>query len=135
MTTPTKRWLKALGAATLTFGAADALWIGGVAKKIYDSNIPHLMADKINVAPAGVFYAAYLAGTVYLIVQPNNTERTWKDAARDGAVLGGLTYGTFGFTNAAVLDGFPTAVAASDAAWGTFLTALTAGVAKKVVSK
>lgn len=135
MSTPTKRWLKALGAATVTFGAADAIWIGGVAKKLYDSNIPHLMADKINAAPAGVFYAAYIAGTVYMIAQPNNTKRTWKHAARDGAILGGLAYGTFGFTNAAVLDDFPVKLAASDAVWGAFLTALTAGVAKKATGK
>lgn len=127
-----KRWLKALGAATLTFAVLDAVWIGGVAKKIYDKNIPHLMASKINAAPAGLFYAGYLAGTVYLAVKPNEKDRTTTEQFRDGAILGALTYGTFGFTNSAVLKDFPVKVAASDFAWGAFLTGTTAAVAGKV---
>lgn len=129
----TRRWLTALGGATASFAVLDAAWIGGVAKKVYDKNIPHLMASQVNAAPAGLFYAGYLAGTVYLAVKPGQ-DRTSVERFRDGAILGALAYGTFGFTNSAVLKDFPVKVAASDCAWGAVLTGTTAVVAGKVSS-
>lgn len=80
-----KRWLKALGGAALTFAALDAVWIGGVAKKIYDKNIPHLMAAKINAAPAGLFYAGYLGAPS--ISRSNPTRRTELPLSSSGTGL------------------------------------------------
>lgn len=59
----TSQWLKALGAGAVTAGVVDAAWIGGAALKIYESKIPHLMADSVNVLPAALFYTVHLAGT------------------------------------------------------------------------
>lgn len=131
--TNAKKWAKALAGTAITFGALDAAWIGGVAKKIYESKIPHLIAKDLQAAPAGVFYAGYLVGAVYLAVQPGSKNRTVGEAFRDGAILGGLAYGTFGFTNASVLENFPVAVAASDTAWGAFLTGTAAAVGRMFV--
>lgn len=130
-----KKWLTALGTGALMAGTMDAVWIGGFAKRIYDANIPHLMADTIKVLPAGAFYVLHLAGTVYLAVRPQDETRTTKDRAIDGAVLGTIAWGTFGMTNAAVLDRFPLSVAAIDTVWGGVLTATTAAVAGKVMDK
>lgn len=123
-----RRWLKAVGAGAVTAGALDAAWIGGAALKLYESKIPHLMADSVNVGPAAAFYVLHLAGTVHLAVRPAE-ERTTAQRVRDGAVLGALAWGTFGMTNAAVLDRFPVGLAVTDTLWGTVLTATTAGVA------
>lgn len=128
-----KRWMKALGAGALTAGVLDAIWIGGFAKKIYENEIPHLMAKTISAAPAAAFYVIHLAGTVYLVVRPDDHTRTTKQRLIDGAVLGGLAWGTFGMTNAAIMDRFPINVALIDTAWGAFLTATTAAVAGKVI--
>lgn len=129
--TNAKKWAKALAGTAITFGALDAAWIAGVAKNIYDAKIPHLMAKELQAAPAGVFYAGYLLGAVYLAVQPGNKKRTVGETFRDGAILGALAYGTFGFTNASVLENFPVTVAASDTAWGAFLTGTAAAVGRK----
>lgn len=129
-----RRWLKALGAGAVTAGALDAAWIGGAALKLYESKIPHLMGDTVNAAPAAAFYVLHLAGTVHLAVRPTE-ERTTGQRVRDGAVLGALAWGTFGLTNAAVLDEFPVGLALTDTAWGAFLTATTAGVAGLVMGK
>lgn len=135
MKNPKSRWLLALGGATLTFGALDAAWIAGVAKNIYDSKIPHLMSDTIQAAPAGIFYAGYLIGVVHLVVQPNNPERTSLQRFRDGAILGALAYGTWGFTGASVLKDFPLSVEISDCAWGAALTGIASLVAAKAAGK
>lgn len=60
----------------------DAAWIGGAALKIYESKIPHLMADSVNVLPAALFYTVHLAGTTYLVVRPGDETRTHLDRLR-----------------------------------------------------
>lgn len=129
-----RRWLKALGAGALTSGAMDAAWIGGAALKLYESKIPHLMGDSVNVGPAAAFYALHLAGTVHLAVRPGE-DRTTAQRVRDGAVLGAVAWGTFGLTNAAVLEKFPVGLALTDTVWGAVLTATTAGVAGKAMGR
>lgn len=132
---PTKQWLKALGAGALTAGVLDAAWIGGVAKKMYDREIPHLMASDLQPLPAAMFYAIHLAGTTYLVVQPTNADRTDLERMRDGAVLGAIAWGTFGLTNAAVLEKFPLKLALIDTVWGAFLTGAVAFVAGKALGR
>ena len=129
--TATKKVLAAASAATGTFLALDGVWIAGVAKNIYESAIPHLMADSVNPLPAAGFYASYLAGTVYLAAKPLTKGHGLPKRLRDGAILGALAYGTWGFTASSVLKDFPVSVALSDAAWGAVLTAATAAVAGK----
>lgn len=99
--------------------------------KIYESKIPHLMADSVNVLPAALFYTVHLAGTTYLVVRPGDETRTHLDRLRDGAVLGVIAWGTFGLTNAAVLDCFPLSIALVDTVWGGVLTGTVALVAGK----
>ena len=43
-----------------------------------------------------------------------------------GAVLGALAYGTYAFTNHAMLEGWTAALVAADVAWGIVLTAAAA---------
>lgn len=121
-------WAAAYGAAAVTFGAADAAWIGLAARKLYESEMPHLMSNSLSAAPALGFYALYLAGTVHLATRPGE-ERGMVKRIRDGAILGACAYGAWGLTGAAVLDRFPLSVALVDMAWGAFGTALTASVA------
>lgn len=122
----TKRWLTAGGAAAASFLVVDGVWITTVAKGLYDREIPHLMASTINAAPAAVFYVAYLAGTVHLAVRPADDDRPWTKRLRDGAILGAVAYGTWGFTASSVLREFPVSLAIADCAWGAALTGATA---------
>ncbi|HHW83097.1 MAG TPA: DUF2177 family protein [Actinomycetales bacterium] len=121
-------WAAAYGAGAVTFGAADAAWIGLAARRLYESEMPHLMSSTLSAAPALGFYALYLAGTVHLATRPGE-ERGMGRRIRDGAILGACAYGAWGLTGAAVLDRFPVSVALIDMAWGAFGTALTAAVA------
>lgn len=122
-----KPWGAGFGAGALAFGVGDAAWIGLVAKDLYDSEMPHLMADVLNPAPAAGFYALYVAAATHLATRPGE-QRTLLQRARDGAVLGAAAYGAWGLTGASVLKKFPVSVALTDMAWGAFATALIATV-------
>jgi uncharacterized membrane protein len=50
-----------------------------------------------------------------------------------GAAVGLLAYGTYDLTNLAVIEGYTLRIALIDLAWGTFLTAITAGVVTAMV--
>lgn len=75
MSTSSRRWWTAMATATGTFIALDAVWIGAVARSVYESSIPHLMAESMKPAPAAVFYLGYLAETVHLAVRPSQRDR------------------------------------------------------------
>lgn len=135
MSTVTKRWLLSFTVMAFVFFALDAVWITGVARGMYDRLIPHLLAETIHPAPAALFYLGYLVGAVQLAVRPGATRRTWLQRLRDGALLGALAYGTWGFTAASVLTGFPVGLALADCAWGAALTAVATGAAGLAIDK
>lgn len=130
----TTRWGAALASGAAAFLAADAVWIPAVARRMYDAEIPHLMAGSPRPAPAAAFYTGYLAGLTHLAVRPQD-ERTPAQRFRDGAVLGALAYGTWGFTGASVLRRFPVRLAAADCAWGSLLSGASAVVAGAVMDR
>ena len=120
------RYLIAYGAAAVVFLAADFVWLGIVAKDLYRAQIGHLLAPDFRPLPAVAFYLMYLAGVVYFAILPALATGRWQDAIIPGAVLGFLCYGTYDFTNWAVMRDWPASVTFIDLAWGTALTAAAA---------
>lgn len=119
--------LKAYLGTTISFLIVDAIWISFFVQSYYQQAVGHLLLDSPNFVAAGLFYLAYAAGVVVLAVQPALASRSLKTAVVNGAVLGAIAYGTFTLTNFSVLKGWTTGLVFSDIAWGTFLTALSAG--------
>ena len=64
------RYLIAYAAAAGVFLAADALWLGVVAKDPYRAQIGHLLAPQFRIGPAALFYLMYVAGVVYFGWRP-----------------------------------------------------------------
>ncbi len=102
----------------------DAVMLSLVMKPLFATYIGPLMADPIRVLPAGLFYAGYIAGLCYLVSWP---------ALRDGApvllpaaVIGAMAYGTYEFTSYAIMRDWHWTMVATDTAWGTVLTAVSA---------
>lgn len=120
-------FVKAYLGTIVPFLLIDALWIGLVLGDYYRETVGHLLLDKPNFVPAGLFYLAYAAAIVFLAVRPAITARQLKVSLINGGVLGGIAYGTFTLTNYSVLQGWTTGLVISDIVWGTFLTALSAG--------
>jgi len=125
------RFALAYAGAAAVFVVADFIWLGAVAKDLYRSQMAHLLADDFRMGPAIVFYLMYLAGIVYFAVTPALASGRWQDAVMPGAVLGLLAYGTYDFTNWAVMRDWPVGLTFVDLAWGAVLTAAaaTAGAA------
>lgn len=119
----------------LIFLGFDAIWLGLVAPEFYRSQIGHLMAPTANLLAAGIFYLLYIAVLVYFVVEPALRVKKIKDAFLRGALFGLVAYATYDLTNLATLRDWPLLVTVVDLAWGTILTATTAGVSVWVAWK
>lgn len=119
----------------LIFLGFDAIWLGLVAPEFYRSQIGHLMAPTANLLAAGIFYLLYIAVLVYFVVEPALRVKKIKDAFLRGALFGLVAYATYDLTNLATLRDWPLLVTVVDLAWGTILTATTAGVSVWVARK
>jgi uncharacterized membrane protein len=116
------------GVTLLTLLIVDGVWLGLVAKNFYQSQIGHLMAEKVNFLAAGLFYVVYPFGVVYFAASNGLDSGDWRDATLRGAILGLVAYAAYDLSNWATLKDFPAQMALVDIVWGTALTALAATV-------
>lgn len=127
-------WIVAFVAAALAFGVLDAMWLGWAGENFYRPRLGDMMADKFRMAPALVFYAAYIAGIVWFAVRPGLAGGLGT-AALNGALLGALCYATYDLTNHATLRQWSTTITVVDICWGAFATAVAATIATFAVTK
>jgi len=125
------RRLDAYTVTLVTFLVLDATWIGFIGGPLSTNTIGELLAERVRIAPAIVFYLLHVAGIVALVLPRAREFRTLWAAAAFGAVFGLCTYGTYDLTNFAVLRGWTWQLTVIDMAWGVFVTgfAATAGAA------
>lgn len=116
-----KKVLLAYVGTLLAFLVLDGLWLGVLMAPTYRALLGPLMLDQPLLAPAAVFYLLYVAGCVVFVVLP---ALSWQRAARLGALLGLVAYGTYDLSNWATLSGWSAQLALMDMAWGTFATCL-----------
>ncbi|QXZ12789.1 DUF2177 family protein [Pseudomonas sp. AO-1] len=120
-----KKALIAYGATLLAFLLLDGIWLGVLMAPTYRELLGSLMLEKPLLVPAAVFYCLYVVGCVQFVVLP---ALSWQRAARMGALLGLVAYGTYDLTNWATLRGWSVQVSLMDWAWGTFATAVACSV-------
>jgi uncharacterized membrane protein len=119
-------WIAAYIAAAVSFLALDALWLGVVARSLYQREFGAMLLEVPNMVAAGAFYALYLVGIVVFAVKPALEAGGWSRALLQGALFGLIAYATYDLTNLATLKGFPIRVVAPDLIWGAFVTAAAA---------
>ncbi|RBP51662.1 DUF2177 family protein [Arenicella xantha] len=105
----------------VSFLAIDSVWISLVVIPLYTQEVGHLMASESNAIAAVLFYLIYAAGALF-ICREAMQENSMSGTFLNGAVAGGLAYGTYAFTNFAVLDGWSWILVVSDVAWGLVIT-------------
>ena len=127
-------WIVAFVVAAIAFGVLDALWLGWAGDNFYRPRLGDMLADSFRMAPALVFYVAYIAGIVWFAVRPGLTGGVGT-AALNGALLGALCYATYDLTNQATLRQWSTTVTIADICWGAFATAVAATVATFAATK
>lgn len=106
------------------FLVADAIMLGLVMKPLFMRHIGDLMADPIRMAPAAAFYAAYIAGLIYLVSWP--ALKSGGALVLPAAVIGAMAYGTYEFTSYAIMRDWHWTMVLTDTTWGAVLTAFSA---------
>jgi uncharacterized membrane protein len=109
----------------VVFLVLDAIWLGVISRRLYQSQIGFLMAKKPKWAAAGVFYLLFVVGLVVFCVSPGIREGSLGQAAWRAALFGLVTYATYDLTNLATVEGWPILVTVIDLAWGTTLATAT----------
>lgn len=103
------------------FFAIDLLWLGVVARDLYQQNLAHLLSPKVNWPAAFAFYLVYIAGILLFAVRPGLADGSLAKAALWGALFGFFTYATYDLTNLATLRDWPVKIVIIDICWGTLL--------------
>lgn len=84
-----------------------------------------LVAPRPDAVAGIIFYVVYVSLVVFLT---EKLATSVTQAAIYGALLGALAYGTYEFTNKAVIKDWPWPMVAVDFTWGIILTALVSSV-------
>ena len=56
--------------AFVIFFSIDLLWLGVIAKNLYQKELGHLMAPQFKLVPALLFYIIYIGGLVFFTILP-----------------------------------------------------------------
>lgn len=112
--------------AALVFAVIDGVWLSVMGPKLYKPVLGELLADKVQLPPAVIFYLLYIAGIVALAISPALKDGPWHRATLAGAILGLVAYGTYDLTNQATLKLWATRLTVLDMSYGAVTTALAA---------
>jgi len=124
------KYLAAYAGTAIVMVLLDLLWLGLIAKPLYQQGIGHLMADKPNITVAVLFYALYAAGIVIFAVAPHSGGASWGTTLAMAALFGFFAYATYDLTNLATLRDWPLQLSLIDIAWGSVVSAASAAGGK-----
>lgn len=110
------------------FLGLDAVMLKLVMRPLFETRLGYQLLENPRFLPAGVFYLFYVAGVLWFVSLPALANAAPLQALINGAILGALAYGTFEFTNYAVLRAWDARMVATDLIWGTCVTALAAAL-------
>ena len=113
----------------------DLIWLGLIAKPMYQQGIGHLMAEKPNIAAAIAFYATFPVGLMIFAILPDAASAGWQHTALLGALFGFFTYATYDLSNLATLKNYPLKLALVDIIWGSLVSTLSATAGKVVFNQ
>lgn len=123
------------GVALAVFVAADMMWLGAMASRLYRPTLGDIAFSGVNLPPAIVFYAIYPIGLLIFAIQPALKSGSMSTAAVYGALFGLFTYATYDLTNHATLRNWTLQLTLVDVAWGTILGAISASITFWLVTK
>ena len=110
--------LAACAAALAAILVLDAIWLGFVARPLYQQGIGHLMAEAPRWGYAVLFYLVFAIGVVVFVALPS-AGGPWSRTVLLGAFFGFVAYATYDLTNLATLKGWPLGLSLLDIAWGS----------------
>ena len=120
------KYFSACLATAVVMIALDVLWLGVIAKPLYQNGLGHLMAARPNWVAAVAFYGLYTLGLMLFAIVPNAADPGWLKTAATAAMFGLVAYATYDLSNLATLKDWPIGLSLIDMAWGATLSALAA---------
>lgn len=114
--------------ALVVFTLIDLVWLVFISRKLYQDKLGHLMAAKVNLPAAAIFYLLFIAAMVFFVINPALAKSSILYAVGAGAFFGLVTYATYDLTNLATLRDWPVVITVIDLAWGTFVTSATSAL-------
>lgn len=119
-------------ATFIVFIAADFIGLSYLIKPLFVRAIGPLMLEDFRVVPAFLFYAFLVFVVMWFVAWPAlEQQKSLAWVFGSAALIGAAAYGTYEFTNFAVLKDWTATLVIADLSWGTFLTGFStaAGVA------
>jgi uncharacterized membrane protein len=120
--------LLAWAATFVVMVVIDLLWLGVIAKNMYQEGMGELMSPQPRLAAAALFYLLYPVGLVIFAVAPGVQADSVARAALLGALFGLFAYSTYDLTNLAVVRNWPVSLSFIDIAWGTFVSGVSSAL-------
>jgi uncharacterized membrane protein len=108
----------------VVFLAVDMLWLGVIAKNLYQKYLGDFLSEKVNWTAAFIFYFIYVAGISIFAIYPAVNKGSVFNAVLMGALFGIFAYATYDLTNLATLKGWPLPIVFIDILWGAVLSAI-----------
>ena len=108
----------------LFFLIVDMLWLGVIAKNIYQKYLGGFLTDNVNWTAAVVFYFIFVVGISIFVIYPSVNNGSVYQAILMGALFGFFTYATYDLTNLATLKGWPLPIVFIDIIWGSVLSSV-----------
>jgi len=102
----------------------DMLWLGVIAKNIYQKYLGDFLTDSVNWTAAFIFYFIYVVGISIFVIYPSVNKGSVYHVILMGALFGFFTYATYDLTNLATLKGWPLPIVFIDIIWGSVLSAV-----------
>ncbi|MDX1674322.1 MAG: DUF2177 family protein [Longimicrobiales bacterium] len=127
------RLLIAYVLTALVFFAIDLVWLGLVARDLYQRFLGHLLGD-VQWGAAVVFYLLFIVGIFIFAIVPAVERGSPTHALLMGGLFGFFTYATYDLTNLATLEGWPLGIVFIDIAWGVVLTGVVAFAGYQIMS-
>lgn len=108
----------------VVFLMIDLLWLGIIARNLYQKYLGDFLSDNVNWTAAFIFYFVYVAGISIFAIYPAVHKGSVFNAILMGALFGLFTYATYDLTNLATLKDWPLPIAFIDILWGVILSAI-----------
>ncbi|MGM0500889.1 MAG: DUF2177 family protein [Bacillota bacterium] len=127
-------YIKAYAVALLVFFSIDLIWLEGIAKQFYRSQLGFILKDNFNFSAAVLFYLFFIGGMLFFVINRAVDLESWKYALFAGMFFGFITYATYDMTNLATLKDWPVLITVVDIIWGTTLCGLTSLISYLIIN-
>jgi uncharacterized membrane protein len=121
-------YVKLYAITLIAFLAIDLVWLGVIAKSMYQKYLGYLMAPEVTWWAAFLFYFLFVVGLLVFVVDPGLKENSLTATLWRAALFGLITYATYDLTSHALIKDWPAIITAVDLIWGVVLSMIVSSI-------